>query len=249
MDRRRKSKKGLVALLVACFMFLVFNHVSYNVKGFGRIEFPFVDLSAVQSGRYPKGFDMEIDINDWKYQLVNMKNPISEDYYVELTEVRNGYQFDARAADALEQMLDAGISQGMDLLLVSAYRSYDYQNELYENKTQRLINQGYNQEDALDMAATAVARPGESEHNIGLAVDIVSGSYPILDDEFENTPEAKWLREHCAEYGFILRYERGKQPITGIIYEPWHFRYVGQQAARYIMDSGLCLEEFLEMFY
>ena len=188
----------------------------------------------------------KIDKSDWKYKLVNMDNPLEADYNVELGESRDGSFFDARAVGELEAMLDAGAKQGMDLAVVSGYRSYEYQKQLHERRIQRLVSEGYAYEQAVSTAPTIVARPGESEHNLGLAVDIVSRSYPILNSGFANTPEGRWLRENCGDFGFILRYEKEKQPITGVIYEPWHFRYVGSEAAAYIMETGLCLEEFLE---
>ena len=97
-----------------------------------------------------------------------------------------------------------------------------------------------------ERAAQVVARPGTSEHNLGLACDIVALDYQNLDDGYAETPEAKWLYENCAKYGFILRYPPDKEDITGVIYEPWHFRYVGEQAAQEIMQRGICLEEYLE---
>lgn len=91
-----------------------------------------------------------------------------------------------------------------------------------------------------------VAYPGTSEHQLGLAADIVARSYQLLDDQQAQTAEARWLKEHCAEYGFILRYPTDKTSLTGVIFEPWHYRYVGEEAAREIMGQGICLEEYLE---
>ena len=99
---------------------------------------------------------------------------------------------------------------------------------------------------AEELAADEVARPGTSEHQLGLAVDIISNAHPELNEAWAETEEAKWLTENCAQYGFILRYPPDKSDITGIVWEPWHFRYVGEDAAAYIMENGLCLEEYLE---
>ena len=104
---------------------------------------------------------------------------------------------------------------------------------------------GYGEEKAREEAATSVAYPGTSEHNLGLAVDIVARDYQILDDKQADTAEARWLEENCWKYGFILRYPTDKTDITGIIFEPWHYRYVGEEAAREIMERGICLEEYL----
>lgn len=107
------------------------------------------------------------------------------------------------------------------------------------------MNSGLSRSQAEIEAAKVVAYPGTSEHNLGLAVDIVSLGYQLLDNKQATTAEVRWLVENCADYGFILRYPQGKESITGIIYEPWHFRYVGVTAAQEIMDSGMCLEEYL----
>ena len=98
--------------------------------------------------------------------------------------------------------------------------------------------------EAEEKVAYWVARPGTSEHQAGLAVDIVDTNYQSLDEQQEETPVQLWLMEHCAEYGFILRYPSGKSDLTGVGYEPWHYRYVGEEAAREIMDQGVCLEEY-----
>ena len=188
---------------------------------------------------------LAFDRTDWRLRLVNADNELPADFAVQTAEVE-GYLFDARAADALQSMLDGGRADGVDLIITSAYRTYDYQQGLFQNKVQRVMaEQGVSQTEAEPIAAMSVARPGTSEHCLGLAVDIITSSYTTLDSGFAETDAAKWLYEHCAEYGFILRYPEDKTDVTGIIYEPWHFRYVGVEAAEYIMENGLTLEEFL----
>ena len=108
------------------------------------------------------------------------------------------------------------------------------------------MDKGYTRASAAAAAARWVAPPGTSEHQLGLAVDIVAGSFQVLDSRQEKTAEQQWLMEHCWEYGFILRYPSDKSDITGIAYEPWHYRYVGEKAAREMTEQGLCLEEYLE---
>ena len=122
----------------------------------------------------------------------------------------------------------------------------EYQRKLFENQIKKLTAQGLERKQAEAKARNVVAYPGTSEHSLGLAADIVSFDYQLLDEEQANTPELKWLTTHCSRYGFILRYPEGKTHLTGIIYEPWHFRYVGREAAKAIMESGQCLEEYLE---
>ena len=109
-----------------------------------------------------------------------------------------------------------------------------------------MLAEGNDQQAAEDEAATVVARPGCSEHNTGLAVDVECADFADLDEGFRDTFAYEWLMEHCAEYGFILRFPQDKEDITGVIYEPWHYRYVGVEAATEIMSRGLCLEEYLE---
>ena len=124
---------------------------------------------------------------------------------------------------------------------MSSYRTYSYQNTLYNNRVQRFINQGYNEADAKATAATIVAVPGSSEHHMGLAVDINE-----VEEKFENTNAFKWLQENAADYGFIMRYPKDKQNITKIIYEPWHYRYVGVEHAKNMNQLDMCLEEYIE---
>ncbi|MDE7244184.1 MAG: M15 family metallopeptidase, partial [Oscillospiraceae bacterium] len=128
----------------------------------------------------------------------------------------------------------------------SSYRPREKQEELFRNKKERLLAQGYSEKDAETEAGKEVAVPGTSEHQLGLALDIVDVNHQLLDSSQENTAVQKWLMDHSWEYGFILRYPSGKSDITGIIYEPWHYRYVGKDAAKEIYEQGICLEEYLE---
>ena len=182
---------------------------------------------------------------DWKLRIVSEAQPLPEDFTVETEETENCYLFDARAAQALRDFLAAGRAAGMDLEVASAWRDWATQETLFEDKVNRVMSEtGLEREQAEEIAADEVARPGTSEHQLGLAVDIISNDYPWLDEGWADTAEAAWLEEHCAEYGFILRYPPDKSELTGIIWEPWHFRYVGKEAAVYIMENGLCLEEY-----
>lgn len=189
-----------------------------------------------------------LPLDDWRLQLVNRNHPITEDYTVTLTTVRNGIQIDSRCYDDLLAMLEACRTDGLAPLVCSGYRNLDYQTELFSNKVKRLRAEGITEQDAYEYAQTVVALPGTSEHHLGLAVDIVDQSYQELTEIQEQTPVQQWLLQHCWEYGFILRYPDGKSTITGIIYEPWHYRYVGKEVASEIKASGLCLEEYLAQF-
>ena len=188
----------------------------------------------------------------WNLKLVNFEHALDETFEpAELSEVDNGYAADSRIADATKKMIaDARSKDNVRIIALSAYRDYDYQMELFENKVQRLQQEkGYSVDKAREEAKTVVAYPGTSEHQLGLALDLVDARHVKLDESQENTAAYKWLYEHCAEYGFIVRYPNGKTDITGIIDEPWHFRYVGVEAATYIMENGITLEEYLSDHY
>ena len=193
------------------------------------------------------GHYIQTSVPSWELRLVNPWNPLPEEYdYEENLAVYSGKnQFDTRAMNALRQMLAAGGEY--NLWPVSLYRDYALQTSLYNRQVAKVQNNyGLTGQEALDKAATVVARPGTSEHHTGLAADILGSGFPSLDEEFEDTPAFAWLKAHCAEYGFILRYTKEKEPVTGVIYEPWHYRYVGVEAATEIMDRGITLEEYLE---
>lgn len=184
---------------------------------------------------------------DWRLTLVNDENPLPTGFEPDTAEADGGYLFDIRAVEPLRALLQAGREAGLDLVITSAWRSWEYQDKLFEDKTARVMDEtGLDRIAAEAAAAVEVARPGTSEHQLGLAVDIISNDHPELDEGWAETEEAKWLTENCAQYGFILRYPPDKSDITGIVWEPWHFRYVGEDAAAYIMENGLCLEEYLE---
>ena len=182
---------------------------------------------------------------DWKLLLVNPWNPLPDGYTVELKRLFNGLKVDARIYDDLAAMLTACREDGLQPIVCSAYRPMATQQRLYRNKIARLRAAGYSQEAAIQEAGRWVAVPGTSEHQTGMALDIVAASYQLLDQKQEETAEQKWLMEHCWEYGFILRYPKDKCDITGIGYEPWHYRYVGREAAAEMRDKDLCLEEYL----
>lgn len=193
----------------------------------------------------PTAAPAQADPADWRLTLVNPWTPLPEGYQPTLATVENGYQVDQRCANYLEAMLAACREAGLSPVLCSAYRTQEKQTALYENLVGKRMAQGLSREDAETQAAKEVARPGTSEHQLGLAVDIVDASYQLLDTHQEDTPVQQWLMEHCWEYGFLLRYPPDKGAVTGIIYEPWHYRYVGRDHAQTIGQVGLCLEEFL----
>ena len=186
------------------------------------------------------------DKDSWNLILVNPWNSLPADDTLSLTELQNGLSVDSRCYPDLQAMMDACRADGLSPVICSAYRTQEYQEKLFQNKVSRLIAQGYSEADAAVEAGKSVAVPGTSEHQLGLAVDIVDINNQHLDESQESTAVQKWLMEHCWEYGFILRYPNDKSEITGIIYEPWHYRYVGREDAEQIHSLGVCLEEYLE---
>ncbi len=183
----------------------------------------------------------DIDITEWKYVLANQTHLLSKDFTPEVTQLENGHYFDSRAVDALKAFIQGARDAGLSVYLTSSYRPYSTQEYLFEKK---VAEYGGDRE----TAARIVAIPGSSEHQTGLAADICDQYYEYMNESLANTALSKWMKEHCAEYGFILRFPEDKQEITGIMFEPWHFRYVGEEAAAYIMEKGLCLEEFVELY-
>lgn len=180
----------------------------------------------------------DIDINSWEYILANSTRSI-ESYHPEVEEFEGVY-LDQRIIDAMDRFVSDTRAQGLDVVMTSGYRSYETQSELFQNKVDE-----YGDEET---AATIVARPGTSEHQTGLAADICDDYYEYMNESLEQTETYQWMSSHCQEYGFIVRFPKNKEDITGIIYEPWHYRYVGKEAAAFINENDLTLEEFVELY-
>ncbi len=182
----------------------------------------------------------------WNLTLVNWQHTMEKGYRPELAEFESGYYVDVRIVGPLRQMLDAAKEDGMDIEICSAYRSVKRQEEVFDESVRDRLNSGMNYWEAYKDTLRSVNAPGTSEHGLGLAVDLVSAQYTELDKKQAQTDETKWLSEHCHEYGFILRYPPDKTKETGIIYEPWHYRYVGVEIAAEIMERGITLETYLQ---
>jgi D-alanyl-D-alanine carboxypeptidase len=181
-------------------------------------------------------------LSSWNLKLVNKDNSVDRSYVPELEELDDGVMFDKRAIAYLRKMINAMNKAGITKVWVaSAYRSYDKQEELFNKKVTYYKNQGKDQEEAEALAQTIVQRPEMSEHNLGLAAD-----FNTVSNDFEDTKAFTWLQKNAADYGFILRYPKDKQDITGITYESWHWRYVGEEHAKIMKEKGYCLEEYIE---
>lgn len=190
--------------------------------------------------------DYVFDKDDWRLILVNKQHPVPEDYTVELETIKGNMQCDARIISDLIAMFQAADADGVNLAVCSPYRDLSRQEWLFERKIKNYMKNGMSYMEAYSLASQIVMVPGASEHQLGLAIDINCDTYTSLDEGFADTEAGKWLAAHCFEYGFILRYPLGKEYITGVEYEPWHFRYVGKEAATVITEQGICLEEFIE---
>ena len=259
----RRSPLPLILLLLAVAALIWFmasrlsSHADPGTQAFSPSEAPSQaqtspapsDAPAVSPSAAPEPTLPPIEDAPWQLRLANQSHPLPEDWSVETSTLSNGLKVDARIYDDLTQMLADCAKAGYSALVCSAYRTIKKQTELFERKIKSFMSDGLSHDEAYTAASAIVAIPGTSEHNLGLAVDICASEYQLLNEAQADTPAQKWLMEHCWEYGFILRYPKGKQDITGIIYEPWHYRYVGRDLAQEITESGLCLEEYLALSY
>ena len=226
MALRKKKAKWLVKLLkviVAVYLLLILYQLIGNV---------YSKLSNTHEIQVPK---------EWNLIVVNRWNELPEDYDVELTELSNGQMVDSRIYPYLQEMFDAARTEGVYPVVREGYRTAEEQQEILDDKIQSYINQGYSQVKAERTAKEWVALPGTSEHQLGIAVDINADKSKCSNEDVYG-----WLAENAYKYGFVLRYPPGKQKITGTSYEPWHYRYVGEKAAKEIYERGICLEEYFK---
>ena len=179
--------------------------------------------------------------------LVNPWNFVPEDYTVDLTPINNTHSIATVAYEDYLEMITDCEEAGFTPAVCSSYRTHEYQEGLYQNRIDRYVWAGYSEEEATELAGQSVAVPGTSEHQLGLALDIVDTHNWRLDESQAKMPTQQWLMSNSWRYGWILRYPSEKSDYTGIIYEPWHYRYVGKTIAREIHELDVCLEEYLEM--
>lgn len=179
--------------------------------------------------------------SDWRLLLVNSTRPLADDYSVDLTELRNGQSVDTRILLDLQEMFDAARSEDIYPIVSDAYRTREDQQTLMDDVIQNYEDEGYSSEEASSKAEQVIAKPGTSEHETGLAIDIAG------DDDYDQDTDSvlEWMNSNAYKYGFILRYPSGKESVTGAEAENDHYRYVGKEAAKVIHDQGICLEEYL----
>ena len=238
----RKNRTLLIIIIVLilavfCGAILVLHQVATNdqIKEAKEEAEEAVRMQEEEEAREQAKLDrIAEEKSQWYLLLVTEWNAMPDDFDIELAEVEGGYEVDARVKDALKEMLSDCREAGYSPQIISSFRTRSTQQWLYDHTANK--------------ADTAI--PGHSEHECGLAADIVdAGSLgwadPLIDAQ-EDMPAQVWLMEHCQDYGFILRYPKDKEDITEIIYEPWHYRYVGKEHAAIIQENGICLEEYLE---
>ena len=211
--------------------------------------------------RAPKAVPTDINKHGKLLMLLNNYNELPENYVWDLVYWSNGQAVDnailnksdfsiqavdRSAYEPLKAMFKAAEEAGVPLNFYSGYRSIVRQNRNFNNYVNSFIDVGFSREEAISRTNTEIAYPGTSEHNVGLAIDILAKGSTDLTENFEKTPHFKWLMENAENYGFVLRYPKEKTKITEIIYEPWHYRYVGVEHAKKMNQLGLCLEEYIE---
>lgn len=237
--RKRRIRQKLISFMLLVFVIAIFVMFSSGFKSVVLRLYDSVGISNLQNNSSTK------DTDNWQLRLVNSENPMPKNYAIETVTLSSGLKVDKRCYPDLQDMMDDCRAAGLSPIICSAYRTQEYQEDLFRKKVDWYLEQGYDEKYAEEEAGKEVAVPGTSEHQLGLALDIVDSSYQTLDEKQEDTDVQRWLLKHSWEYGFILRYPTGKSDITGIIYEPWHYRYVGKEAAEQIHNANICLEEYL----
>lgn len=182
------------------------------------------------------------EADQWYLQIASVAHPLPEGFVQPSTTVIDdiGREIDSRIVGAYRDLVNAAKADGLNIYPISGFRPHSTQISLFNARVEQARNDGYADPEA--EAARHVAKPGTSEHELGLAVDFNS----VDESYFRNTAEAKWLAAHCAEYGFVIRYPEDKESVTGIIYEPWHLRFVGVKHAKRMNELNMCLEEYCE---
>lgn len=245
MKKRRKVTKRFIVFIIIQILIIItliktiVRHIKITETSTGE------DLTIETETReeiQPTELQQKVQGDDWRLIVANYENILPEDFEVELSNIDKDRQFDSRAIKYLKQMMDDMRNDGITNIWVqSAYRSVKSQKKLYDNSINKYIKQGKSKEEAEELTLKYINKPGASDHNLGLAVD-----FNYVEEEFEEMKGYKWLQKNADKYGFILRYPKGKEEVTGIKYEPWHWRFVGEEHAKKINELNMCLEEYVE---
>ncbi|MCH5192728.1 MAG: M15 family metallopeptidase [Oscillospiraceae bacterium] len=226
MKRKNKRRKYLLLQILLFIGLAAFSFICIQ-----NLREEFKDVPAESRGEMSE---------EWYLVLVNHENPIPENYAPELTVLDNGRSVDSRIYPDLQKMFDDMRAEGIYPVVGEGYRTSAEQRQIMNEKVEAYINDGFPRKRAEALAENEVAAVGKSEHQLGLAVDINADKALSDNDDVYN-----WLAQNAYKYGFILRYPSDKINITGIDFEPWHYRYVGEEAAKEIYERGICLEEYL----
>lgn len=238
MSKSTKIIYAITYLLIFSMLFILL----YKLSGKSSADKTESDVSGVNINEH-------ID-NEWALFLVNGFNSLPKDFSVQTAPVYNEYQLDSRIAPYLILLLNAAEVDAIKLNVISAYRTREYQHKLFSDSVLEYMSEGMSFIEATSATSRSIAPAGTSEHNAGVAVDIVSMDWFVdrehLTSDFDETDEFAWLKENSYKYGFIMRYPEDKTDITQIIYEPWHYRFVGVYHATKITEQGICLEEYMK---
>ena len=239
--RRKINKKKVIATFIIFLLIIIL--IVKLIKKEDSVETSTGNATnEVKQDQIQEEPKVKKEIEDWRLTLANYENILPEDFKVEVADIDETRQFDARAIEDLKQMINDMRKDGItNIWIQSAYRSVARQKELYDNSVKKYLKQGKTQEEAEKLTDEYINKPGSSDHNLALAVD-----FNYVDNKFEDLDGFKWLKENAENYGFILRYPKDKEDITKISYESWHWRYVGQEHAKKMNELKMCLEEYIE---
>ncbi len=230
-----------VTLLTAC---------SFDESTEEEVTDPVEETDVIEN-KLVQEIPADANLNDWNLLLVNPEQALPENFDVELVEVDNEQRIDYRISDAWFSWKEAALQEGHRLFFASGYRDVARQEVNFNATVNEHMAEGMTEEEAIEKAKEYLTEPGHSEHHTGLALDIVDEEWIVagngLDEEYENEASQNWLISSMTDYGFVLRYPKGKEEITGIQYEPWHFRYVGVDNAKFMEENDLVLEEYVEL--
>lgn len=242
MEKRKLNKKKVAILLIIVLVVTILliqllkKEDTVKTSSEDKVEETISNIDEEPKEKTKK------EITDWRLKLANSENILPKDFKPELANIDKTRQFDARAIKYLNNMMNDMKKSGISNVWVqSAYRSIERQKELYDRKINIYLSEGKTQEEAEKLTDEYIARPGASDHNLGLAVD-----FNNVDNNFEDLKAFKWLKENAENYGFILRFPKDKEDITKIAYESWHWRFVGEEHAKKMNELNMCLEEYVE---
>lgn len=249
--RKKEQQQARIKFLIACaviilaFILLIVGCTKGCSKK-SKTQPTVVTTEAVTTEQTEPAPVFTYKASDWKLILVDADHPISEDYDVQLTTLKSKAKVNSQCMDDLQDMMDDCRAAGFDPLVISAYVSYADQERLFDKRVSELMSIGYLEDRAETEALKTVAKPGTSEYQTGLALDIVSETCKDKDAEaLVGNETLQWLHENSWKYGFVLRYTEDQAARMKTTYEPWHFRYVGKNAAKDMFEQDLCLEELL----